>query len=104
MRVRFSVGVLGLIVAFHVGEPSAQAPTLRVAMREKLTNTQQLLEAVVRADYPAMARYSEQLSRISYTEIASWQTVAQPEYVRYCDPVPHLCERHQRRRGPAERR
>jgi hypothetical protein len=60
----------------------AQTDPLRTVMREKLSNTQQLLEAVVRADYGSMARYSELLSRITYTEIASWQAVAHPDYTR----------------------
>jgi cytochrome c556 len=49
-------------------------------MREKLGNAQQLLEAVVRADFPAIARSADRLSRISDTEIASWQAMAQPAY------------------------
>jgi hypothetical protein len=88
MPLRLHVGVLGLLMVLGVTGPNAQTPagqvpTLRTAMREKLTNTQQLLEAVITANYGGMTRYSELLSRISYTEIASWQAVAQPEYVRY---------------------
>jgi hypothetical protein len=88
MPLRFNAGVLALLTVVGVAGPGArrpagQVPTLRTAMREKLANTQQLLEAVVTANYAEMTRYSELLSRISYTEIASWQAVAQPDYVRH---------------------
>jgi hypothetical protein len=82
MPFRFGVILVGLILAFQVSGPLAQSDVLRTVMREKLANTQGLLEAVVRADYVSMARYSELLSRITYTEIASWQAVAQPDYIR----------------------
>jgi hypothetical protein len=51
-------------------------------MRDKLSHTQQLLEAIVTADFPAVDRHAERLSRISYAEIASWQANAQPDYVQ----------------------
>jgi cytochrome c556 len=49
-------------------------------MQDKLLNAQRLLGAVVAADYPAMNRSVDALSRISETEIASWQVGAAPEY------------------------
>ena len=73
-------GMVLVILALGAMEPSAQSPALKAVMREKLNNTQQLLEAVITADYAAMERYTERLGRISYTEIASWQAVAQPDY------------------------
>lgn len=69
-----------LVLAFASGYSSAQNPTLKTAMREKLANTQPLLEAVVTADYAAIDRGVNALSRISETEIASWQAGASPEY------------------------
>jgi hypothetical protein len=53
-----------------------------MAMRDKLSHTQQLLEAIVTADFPAIDRHAERLSRISYAEIGSWQANAQPDYVQ----------------------
>lgn len=82
MSLRFTILALGLMLALGTSDASPQSPILRAAMREKLANTQAVLEAVVKADYPTIARYTEPLSRISETEIASWQTVAQPEYVQ----------------------
>jgi cytochrome c556 len=69
-----------LVLAFAAGYSSAQNPTLKTAMRDKLVNAQPLLEAVVRADYAAIDRAANALSRISETEIASWQVGAPPEY------------------------
>jgi hypothetical protein len=59
---------------------TAQNPTLKTAMRDKLVNAQGLLEAVVAADYIAIDRGVNALSRITETEIASWQVGAPPEY------------------------
>lgn len=80
MSMRLTVLALGAILMLAAGHPSAQQPTLRTAMRNKLVDTQRLLEAVVTADYPAIGRSVDALSRISETEIASWQAGAQPEY------------------------
>lgn len=82
MSVRFIALSLGLMVVHGAAGPSAQSPTLKTAMREKLANTQQLLEAVITVDYAGIERYAERLSRISYTEIASWQSAQEPDYVK----------------------
>jgi hypothetical protein len=83
MSVRLKILVVGTILLLGSGHSSAQNPTLRTAMREKLGHTQRLLEATVTADYAAISRAANALSRISETEIASWQTGAQPEYRRH---------------------
>jgi cytochrome c556 len=72
--------VLVLVLAGHVS--SAQSPNLRSIMREKLTNTQQMLEGVVTANYTTVDKSAERLAQISYTEMASWQSTAQPEYLK----------------------
>jgi hypothetical protein len=61
--------------------PVASAQPLQMAMRDKLSHTQQLLEAIVTADFPSVDRHAEQLSRISQTEIASWQANPRTDYV-----------------------
>jgi cytochrome c556 len=61
---------------------SAQNPTLKSAMRDKVTSTRGLLEAVVAADYAAIGRTADALSRISETEIVSWQSAVQTEYLK----------------------
>jgi cytochrome c556 len=80
MSVRFTLLVLGTILLLGSGHSSAQNPTLRTAMREKLVHAQRLLGATVTADYAAISRAANALNRISDTEIASWQTGALPEY------------------------
>lgn len=81
MSWRFNC-LVATILLLASGYSSAQNPTLRTAMREKLDNSRGLFEAVVTADYPAIARSASALSRISETEIASWQVGAAPEYTK----------------------
>jgi hypothetical protein len=74
-----------IVLALALGGPdsSAQSPNLRSIMREKLTNTQQLLEGVVTANFTIVDRSADRLARISYTEVASWQSSnAEPEYLK----------------------
>src|SRR2546422_297076 len=81
MSLRGNIVIVAAALALGVTSPAAQSPTLATAMRQKLANAQGLLEPIVKADFALIARYVESLSRISETEIASWQTTAQPEYV-----------------------
>lgn len=81
MALRFNVLVLAFVLAFGIVQPSAQTP-LQMAMREKLGNTQRLLADVIKADYEGIYRNATPLSRISETEIASWQARANPDYIR----------------------
>ena len=59
----------------------AQNPLLQTAMREKLSNAQELLEGLVRGDFARIDRSAELLSRITDAEIVSWQTAARPDYI-----------------------
>ena len=82
MSFRLKAFALGmLLLALASGHSSAQNPTLKTAMRDKLVNAQRLLEAVVAVDYVAIDRSAAALSRISETEIGSWQSGPQPEYL-----------------------
>ena len=69
-------------VSLSTGGPSGQSPGLKPIMREKLENTQRLLEAIVKQDFTAMGRDAESLGRISETEIASWQHAARADYTK----------------------
>jgi hypothetical protein len=80
MPLRFLA--IGLALLFVSGQSSAQNPTLKTAMRDKLGHTHRLLEAIVDEDYAKMARAADALGRISETEIASWQAAPSPEYVK----------------------
>lgn len=80
---RLSGVVLGFVLILANGDSMAQSPSLRPIMREKLANTQQLLEGVLTANFAIVERYGERLGQISYTEVASWQARAQPEYLQH---------------------
>ncbi len=72
-----------LILTFAVQSDrhvQAQSPSLQRVMQEKVENTERLLRPVVTADFALIDRYSERLSRISYTEVSSWYARAEPEY------------------------
>ena len=73
-----------IVLALALGGPdsSAQSPNLRSIMREKLTNAQQLLEGVVTANFTIVDNSADRLARISYTEVVSWQSNAEPEYLK----------------------
>jgi hypothetical protein len=81
MSLRLNILVLGLVLGFGIVQPSAQTP-LQMAMREKLGHAQRLLADVITADYEGIYRNAAPLSRISETEIASWQARANPDYTR----------------------
>jgi hypothetical protein len=81
MSGKLKVVALGMLLVFGSTQSSVQSQGLNEVMRGKLANAQQLLEAVVAVDYAGMERASSALSRISETEIESWQSSAQPEYV-----------------------
>jgi cytochrome c556 len=71
---------LGLVLGGSVS--SAQSPNLRSIMREKLTNAQQLLEGVVTANFAMVDKSADRLAQISYTEVVSWQSNPEPEYLK----------------------
>jgi cytochrome c556 len=72
--------VLALSLTGH--DSSAQSPNLRSVMREKLASTQQLLEGVVTANFAMVDKSADRLGQISYTEVASWQSNAEPDYLK----------------------
>ncbi|HEX2342846.1 MAG TPA: hypothetical protein VHI98_20380 [Vicinamibacterales bacterium] len=82
MLWRLKLVAIGAVLALGTGGPSAQSAGLKPVMLDKLEHTQRLLEAVVTADYAAMARRADRLGRFTETEIASWYTEAQAEYTK----------------------
>jgi hypothetical protein len=78
MRLRFLAIAVALL--FVAGHSSAQNPTLKTAMRDKLGHTHRLLEAIVTEDFAKMARAADALGRISQTEVVSWQAAPSAEY------------------------
>ena len=81
--LRTRVGLfLGVMLVLTPGHAPAQNPTLKTLMRAKLLSTQRLLESVVTADFAAIQRDADALSRITEKEIVSWHFGAQPEYAK----------------------
>src|SRR5687767_5893672 len=78
LRLRFLALAAALVLASAA--PSGQNQTLKSLMRVKLLNTERLLGATIGGDFAGMARPVNALSRISVTEVASWQVGASPEY------------------------
>ena len=75
---------LGTVVAAGQRTPGTPpAPTMRAAMRAKLTDAQLLLGAVVIRDFASIDQAAERLSRITEREIGTWQArPAPPEYAQ----------------------
>jgi len=81
MRQTLMCAALVLALAATLSPPvHAQNPTLQTVMRDKLASAQNLLEALVRGNFAEIDRSAEMLSRITATEIASWQAVSRPDY------------------------
>ena len=74
--------IVSVLFLLTPGHAPAQNPTLKTLMRAKLFNTQQLLESLATADYAAIQRDADALSRITDKEIVSWQLGVQPEYAK----------------------
>lgn len=77
-------GGLSSVAAAGQRPPAAPpAPSMRAAMRAKLTDAQGLLGAVVTRDFAAIDQAAERLSRITEREIGTWQArPAPPEYAQ----------------------
>lgn len=80
MAGRWGVLVVVLLGLGALTPAAAQQRALQGQMREKLTHAQGLLDALVRGDFPMIASHADALSRVSETEIGTWQTPARPEY------------------------
>ena len=82
MLVRPTLLLGALLAALGTSPTAAQTTSLRTAMRVKLENAQRLLEPLLTADFSRIDQYAEQLSRITNTEISSWQARPESGYIR----------------------
>jgi hypothetical protein len=82
MPARLIVAALILVLSAVRGDTSAQVPTMKTLMRQKLVESTRLLEAIVAVDYTGIGRSAAVLGRITETEIISWQLAARPEYAK----------------------
>ena len=80
MKTMFRFATLLVVLAVSASAaPGQTAATVRV-MREKLTHSQKILEAILTSDYAALERHSADLAHL--TESDGWAVLKGPEYVR----------------------
>jgi hypothetical protein len=87
--------VLAALAGGNAG-PGAQLPPLKAVMQEKADNAERLLRPLVLGDVIGIERYAQRLGRVTYTEVASWQSRPEPAYVEqahaYVEAVQDLLE------------
>jgi hypothetical protein len=75
------IALFSLLVLLAPGAgPASGDLRMRAIMRTKLSNTQVLLKAIVTTDYKEIDRAAAALTRISESEIVSWQNPPKREY------------------------
>jgi hypothetical protein len=78
--LRTSFGLVLVAVVLGTVADSAQTPSTGRVMRDKLTHTQKILEAIMVSDFAALDRESAALSRA--TELPAWSVLKSAEYMR----------------------
>lgn len=78
--LRASVGLVLVVATLGMSAPSAQTPSTGRLMRDKLTYTNKILEAILTSDYESLDRESAALVRA--TELPAWSVLKSPEYLR----------------------
>ncbi len=74
------VGLVLVVATLGMSAPSAQTPSTGRLMRDKLTHTNRILEAILTSDYESLDRESAALVRA--TELPAWSVLKSPEYLR----------------------
>ena len=69
------------VVVMTVTASGNQGPQLNSIMREKLSHSQKILEAVVTSDWGSLESHSRELERL--TNDPRWAGLKYPEYARY---------------------
>ena len=90
--MRRTLILLAGLLALTLADSSAQVRTPKTIMREKLENTQLLMEGVMAGDFDAMKRYGNRLARLTYVEINSWQESAPPDYLQHARSFVHAVQ------------
>ena len=82
MKTRmFRLSVLSLALLVTAAWSPGQTAATRQVMREKMQYTHQVLEAVMKSDFPLLEQSSAALSRVP--EKPGWMVLTTPEYIRY---------------------
>jgi len=81
-NVRASIGIVlvGALLVGSVAAVPAQTPETGRLMRDKLTHSQKILEAIMTSDFASLQRESAAMVRV--TELPAWSVLKNPEYLR----------------------
>jgi hypothetical protein len=85
---RLSLGVLLLALSGH-DAPAQTAATSRV-MREKLTHSQKILEAIMTSDFKGLEEHSVALANLTKTD--AWSVLKSAEYQRQSAAFVHALD------------
>ncbi len=72
MTHRF-VALAAVVAVLNVSTASAQSPTLKSVMKEKVEHTERLLRPLIAGEFAAIEWSADRLASLTYTEVASWQ-------------------------------
>ena len=72
--------LVGALLAGSVATVPAQTPETGRLMRDKLTHSQRILEAIMTSDFASLQRESAAMVRA--TELPAWSVLKSPEYLR----------------------
>ena len=78
MAVRLSI--VAVLLMLSGSRAPAQTPALGRVMREKLTHSQKILEAIMTSDFAGLESHSVALTRA--TESPAWSVLNSPEYLK----------------------
>ena len=80
VAARLAVAFVPVVLVPLFVASGEQAPSLRDFMQLKLNHSQKILEGLVREDFAALAKHSQELSLLSLD--ASWQVLQTAEYTQ----------------------
>jgi hypothetical protein len=80
MKISTRLMLALLVLVLTAPTVPGQTPATRRVMREKLTHSQRILEAILTSDFELLERETTALSRV--TQTAPWQALRSPEYLK----------------------
>ena len=80
MNTSFRLATILVLLALSGSAAPGQTVATGRVMREKLTDAQKILEAIMTSDYALLERYSADLARLTQTQ--AWSVLKSPEYAR----------------------
>ena len=80
MKTSFRLATILVLLALSGSAAPGQTVATGRVMREKLTDAQKILEALMTSDYMTLERHSADLARLTQTQ--AWSVLKSPEYAR----------------------